>query len=141
MNTSWPCSNQDDDFHKAGAVCALYWANVGVSYRITHPITSPLLMRREDADQKSLSAYEALTDVWERKRKLFLETFVSNSNLDVRRTLIGNLNLDESAYPDSHKRLVARAIQIARDHPDEYIRHRVQIQLGETHVMHPLPAR
>jgi len=28
-----------DDFHKAGAVCALCWANVAVSYRLTYPIT------------------------------------------------------------------------------------------------------
>ena len=62
---------------------------------------------------------------------------MSNPTLEVRRTLIGNLHLDESAYPDTHKRLVARAIQIARDHPDEYSRHRVQVQLGETHVVSP----
>jgi hypothetical protein len=52
-----------DDFHKAGAVCALYWAGVSVSYRF--PLTWPL--RREDANQEELAAYEALMDLWERK--------------------------------------------------------------------------
>jgi hypothetical protein len=130
-----------DDFHKAGAVSALYWAQVSVSYRLTYPTTSPLQLRPEDADQESLAVYEALSDLRERKRKLFLETFVSNPNLDVRRNLIASLDLDESAYPDTHKHLVARALQIAREHPDDYIRHRVEIQLGEVIPAFPLPPR
>ena len=128
-----------DDFHKAGAVNALYWAEARVSYRLTYPVTAPL--RSEDADQDSLAAYEALRDLWERKRKLFLETFVANPNLDVRRNVIASLELDESAYPETHKHLVSRAIQIAREHPDEYIQHRVEIQLGEVKGALPLPPR
>jgi hypothetical protein len=88
-----------------------------------------------------LSAYDAISDLRERKRKLFLETFVSNSDLDLRRVLIASLDLDETAYPDTHKHLVARAIRIAREHPDDYIRHRVQFQLDETSVAYRLPAR
>jgi hypothetical protein len=65
---------------------------------------------------------------------------VSNTNLDVRRALIPSLDLDENAYPDIYKHLVARAIQIAREHPDDYVRHRVAVQLGEA-VLEPLPAR
>lgn len=70
------------------------------------------------------------------RRELRLEP-----DLDVRRVLIASLDLDESAYPDTHKHLVARTIRIAREHPDDYIRHRVQLQLGETRVAYPLPAR
>jgi hypothetical protein len=82
-----------DDFQKAGAACALYFADPN------------------------------LTDLWERRKKLFLETFVSNTDLDVRRVLIAPLDLDETGYPDSHKPLVRRAIQIASEHSDDYIRH------------------
>jgi hypothetical protein len=95
-----------DDFHKAGAVCALYWAGVG----------------KED---------EAHRDLIERKRKLFLETFVSNPNPDVRRLLMPSLCLDERAYPDTHKDLVARAIQIGREHPDDEVRQGVEVHLHE----------
>jgi hypothetical protein len=130
-----------DDFHKVGAVNALYWAQIGVSYRLTYPTTYPLCPKPEDADQDSLAAYEALTDLWDRKRTLFLETFVSNPDLDVRRALIGKLNLDESAYPDSHKSLVPRAIQIAQEHSDDYIRECMQFHFGETILLSALPAR
>jgi hypothetical protein len=130
-----------DDFHKAGAVSALYWAAVRVSYRLMHPMTSPLQLRSEDADPESQALYDSLRDLDERKRKLFLETFVANPNLDVRRNVIASLELDESAYPDTHKHLVSRAIQIAREHPDQYIRDRVEIQLGEVKGALPIPPR
>jgi hypothetical protein len=51
-----------DDFHKAGAVSALYWAELRVSYRLTYPLTSPVL-KPENADRESLAAYEALNDL------------------------------------------------------------------------------
>jgi hypothetical protein len=108
---------------------------------ISSPAGSPLELKPEDADQESLAAHQALSDVWQRSRKLFLETFVWNENLHLRRNLIASLNLDVGAYPDSHKPLVARAIDIARKHPDDYIRHRLQVQLAETHLLWPLPRR
>lgn len=130
-----------DDHHKTGAVSALYWAQLPISYRVSSPAGSPLELKPEDADQESLAAHQALSDVWQRSRKLFLETFVWNENLHLRRNLIASLNLDVGAYPDSHKPLVARAIDIARKHPDDYIRHRLQVQLAETHLLWPLPRR
>jgi len=130
-----------DDHHKTGAVSALYWARVLISYAVSSPAGSRGQLKPEDAYQESLAAYLALSDLWERKRKLFLETFVSNESLDLRRNLIPSLNLDLGAYPDSHKPLVVRAINIARNHPDDYIRHRLQVQLGEAHLLKPLPRR
>jgi hypothetical protein len=124
-----------DDFQKAGAVNALVWAAAVVRYRIPHPLPSPLRFTREDAVPESLAAYEALADIREREKILLLETFVLNANLDVRRSILGHLNLDEGAYPDSHKPLVARAIDIARTHADEYIRDRLRYQLGETDLI------
>ena len=124
-----------NDFQKAGAVNALVWAAVVVSYRMPDPRPSPLRFTREDAVAETLAAWEAFADVREREKILLLETFVSNTNIDVRRSTLGHLDLNEDAYPDSHKPLVARAIQIARTHRDEYIQERLRFQLGESHLI------
>jgi hypothetical protein len=58
-----------------------------------------------------------------------LQEFVANEDLDVRRSLIGRLSFEPSQYPDHWKPLIAIAIAIARDHPDDYIRHRIEIQI------------
>ena len=82
-----------------------------------------------------------LEDVWQQKRRLLLETFVATQSVEVRRSIIPGLNLDPVAYTDGHRRLVAEAIAIARTHEDEYIRHRVEIQLGGAGPFAPLPHR
>lgn len=130
-----------DDFQKAGAVNALVWAAVVVSYRFPESADSPLRFTREDAIPDTLAAFEAFEDVREREKILLLETFVSNTNIDVRRSILGHLNLDEGAYPDSHKALVAKAIHTARSHTDEYIRERLRYQLRETGLIPALPLR
>jgi hypothetical protein len=124
------------DFRKAGAVNALYWAQVGLSFPGNAPSYSI-----ENATPESRAAYEALADLWERKRRLLLETFVSNPSVDVRRSIIPSLNLDPAAYPEGHRPLVGRAIEIARGSDDEYIRHRVEVQLGNVKLLAPLPHR
>jgi len=124
------------DFRKAGAVNALYWA--GMSLTFIGPTPSYSI---EYATPESRAAYEALADVWERKRKLLLETFVANPNVHVRRSIIPTLSLDPAEYPESNRPLVARAIEIARGSDDEYIRHRVEVQLGNEHLLAPLPHR
>jgi hypothetical protein len=83
----------------------------------------------------------ALNDVWQRKRETFLRVFVNNDDVTVRRQIIPSLNLDESAYPDELKPLVRRAVEIARNHTDEYIRHRVEVQLGNERLLRPIPDR
>lgn len=72
---------------------------------------------------------------------IFLTEFVNNSNLDVRRSIIPRLTLDPSHYADELKPLVLEAIEIAKNHSDDYIRHRVEVQLGTEHLLKPLPHR
>jgi hypothetical protein len=124
------------DFRKAGAVNALYWAQVPLSFPGTAPSYSI-----ENASPESRAAFEALADLRERKRRLLLETFVSNPSVDVRRSIIPSLDLDPVHYPESYRPLVARAIDIARGSEDEYIRHRVEVQLGNVKLLAPLPHR
>jgi hypothetical protein len=124
------------DFRKAGAVNALYWAQVGLSFPGSAPSFSI-----EYATPESRAAYEALGDLWERKRRLLLKTFVSNPNVDVRRSIIPSLKLNAADYPEDLRPLVARAIEIARGSDDEYIRHRVEVQLGNVKLLAPLPHR
>jgi pimeloyl-ACP methyl ester carboxylesterase len=125
------------DVRKAGAVNALYWAHV--------PLTFPGGTRSFDieyATPASRAEYEALQDIWTRRQLLLLETFVDNTNVDVRRSIIPSLDVDPQNYPESHRPLVHQAIRIARSHDDEYIRHRIQVQLGDdSDGLAPLPHR
>lgn len=51
-------------------------------------------------------------------------------HLQVRRRIIPGLCLDPEAYSEDLRPLVRRANEIARSHGDEFIRHRVEVQLG-----------
>jgi hypothetical protein len=51
------------------------------------------------------------------------------------------LNVDPRAYPAALEPLVDRAIRIARTHPDDYIRQRIEVQLGTERLLKPLPHR
>lgn len=124
------------DFRKAGAVNALYWAQVPLTF-----IGTASSFTIEHATPESRAAYEAVSDLWDRKRQLLLETFVSNPSVDVRRSIIPSLSLDPSKYPESHRLLVTRAIEVARGSEDEYILHRVEVQLGKVNLLAPLPHR
>jgi hypothetical protein len=124
------------DVEKAGAVNALYWGGMSLSFPANTQKFSV-----ENATLESRTAYLDLKDVWERKRCLFLREFVSNENVDVRRSIIPSLCLDETAYPAEIRPLVPIAIDIARKHHDDYIRHRVEVQLGNEHLLFPLPQR
>jgi hypothetical protein len=124
------------DFEKAGAANALYWAGMPLSF-----VGKTRKYTVENATPESRAAYLELKDVWLRRRFLFLREFVANENVDVRRSIIPELNLDETVYPDDLKPLVAQAIEIARNHHDDYIRHRVEVQLGNERVFKALPRR
>jgi hypothetical protein len=124
------------DFQKAGALNASYWARVGLSFDGGCRDFSI-----EHATPESRAAYESLSDVWQRWKHLVLETFVSNPDLDVRRSAIPHIDLDETSYDWTYRPLVAQAIAIARSHPDDYIRHRLEVQLGTTRFCSPLPYR
>ncbi|MFX0063450.1 MAG: hypothetical protein ACFFC7_14835 [Candidatus Hermodarchaeota archaeon] len=125
-----------EPFEQAGAVNALYWANVRLTF-----IGSVPEFTLEHATPESRAEYEAMYDILHRKRMLYLECFVSSKDVNVQRSLIAGLNLDPDAYPDSHKPLVDKAINLARSHEDEYIRHRVEVQLGTERMLKPLPHR
>lgn len=120
----------------AGAVAVLYWANMQIAF--SGKVRAYTL---EHATSEFRTAYEALNDVWERKRSSYLRIFVSNQDLNVRRQIIPSLKLDENAYPDALKPLVNQAIAIARSHNDDYIRHRVEVQLGNEQLLQPIPKR
>lgn len=94
-----------NNVEKAGAASALYWAN-----------GNP---RNED-----------LADLRMRLRCEMLREFVDNPDLNVRRRIIPMLHLEPDGYPEELRPLIRAAVDVARSHPDEYIRHRVEVQLG-----------
>lgn len=113
------------DFEKAGAVNAFYWSTI------------PYVHWGGD----EVKTTEDLTDLRIRKRQMLLKEFVQNPDVQVRRSIIPSLNLDPADYPEELAALIPKAIEIAQTHPDEYIRHRLQIQLGQEGVLKPLPHR
>jgi hypothetical protein len=115
------------DFEKAGAANALYWAS------------SPLIGMRDVPDL--CEEYEGLDDIRLRKRVLLLNEFVKNGNVDVRRSIIAQLSFERELYPPDCWPLLPQAVKVARDHPDEYIRHRVEVQLGSSGLLDALPHR
>jgi hypothetical protein len=127
---------RDNDAEIAGAVSALYWANMQIRFAGNVP-----KLTLQYATPESREAFLALNDVWQRKRESLLRVFVNNDDVTVRRQIIPSLNLDECDYPDELKPLVERAIEIARNHSDEYIRHRVEVQLGNERLLRPIPDR
>jgi len=100
-----PYLESGTDAEKAGAASALYWTR-----------GNP---RSED-----------LSDLRDRLECQLLQEFVGNPDLNVRRRIIPMLRLEAKVYPEELHSLIPAAIEIARSHPDEYIRHRVEIQLG-----------
>jgi hypothetical protein len=90
---------------KTGAASALYWSGG--------------MPDGEDVD-----------NLRQRIHSQLLREFVGNENLQVRQRIIPMLCLKADQYPKDLRPLVLQAIAIARSHSDEYIRHRVEIQLG-----------
>lgn len=125
-----------DNGRKSGAVNALYWAEVPLIHvRALNP------RRSGNASVEPPHDSVALSDIWERKRKALLTTFMSNENVHVRRTIIGKLNLNPTDYPEHLRALVPRVLEIARASEDEHIRHRVEVQLGAVIPLMALPHR
>jgi hypothetical protein len=67
-----------------------------------------------------------------------LEEFIANDDLDVRRCLIAALDLQTANASQERRTLVEQAIRIARVSDDDYIRHRVEVQLGAHGLLIPL---
>lgn len=95
------------DEEKAGAASAVYQANWAGNPR-----------------------NEELGELRQRIRWQMLREFVSNPDLEVRRRIIPMLKLEPEVYPTELRPLIPVAVEIARSHSDDYIRHRVEVQLG-----------
>lgn len=109
---------EGSNFEKAGAINAYYWARVAA---------------RNDIDTYG--------ELRQRIRDKYLTEFIENDNLQVRRCIIPSLSTDSSDYSAEVGGLLATAIKIARQHPDDYIRHRIEVQLGNESLLRPLPDR
>ncbi|MDH6707440.1 hypothetical protein P3T27_004177 [Kitasatospora sp. MAA19] len=100
------------DAERAGAARAWYWTSLSVGDG----------RNTAAADEGSI-----VRDAW---YEAALREFVANEDLDVRRCILPGLPLVPRAYPPQLHDLVEAAVAIARSHPDEYIRHRAEIQVG-----------
>ena len=81
---------------------------------------------------------EDVREVWEELNALFLREFINNENVDVRRRILIGLPLTK--FPRSLASEVSKAVEIARAHPDEFLRHRVEVQLrDDVGPLRPLP--
>ncbi|MEY9990404.1 hypothetical protein ABIE67_002436 [Streptomyces sp. V4I8] len=108
------------DFERAGAARAWYWARAALRFRGGQTLV-PTPESKAEAD-----AVADLRAVW---HEATLREFVRNEDLDVRRCVLPGLPLNPRHYPAGLHDLVAEAVHIARTHPDEYLRHRVEHQL------------
>jgi len=114
-----------DNEEKLGAVRALYWAQP--------PLETPDRSRGvglDAASPDSRRAWLALSDLWVRKARLYLEEFVHNDEPDVRSALIPHLDLEPRRHPPEMRALVLEAARLALEHEDPYVRRRVEGVFG-----------
>ena len=96
---------------KAGAASALYW------------------VRTKEGE---------CAELLRRIHGQMLDTFIAADDVDVRRRILPMLRLRESLHtPEAAK--ANEVIRIARSHSDDYLRHRVEVQLGNAATFSPLP--
>lgn len=100
------------DAEKAGAASALYWV-------------------RTDKGE--------CAELLRRIHRQMLDTFVATDDVDLRRRILPMLQLRESLQT-SEAAKASEVIRIARGHADEYLRHRVEVQLGNVTTFAPLPS-
>ena len=111
------------DPERAGAARAWYWSAV-LSSRMPR-------VRAADPDAAGRAEPDEGTDLPAAWHETALREFVRNEHLDVRRCILPLLPLRKSAYPPELHDLVDTAVTTARAHPDAYIRHRVEHQVGD----------
>jgi hypothetical protein len=104
---------------RAGAARAWYWTQVPLTYLAGSRSPTP----------ESKATYDAFADLRREWRETALRVFLANDDLDVRRCILPGLDLRAPHYPEELHETVAEAIRIARTHPDEYLRHRVEHQV------------
>ncbi|WP_234478704.1 hypothetical protein [Streptomyces sp. MBT65] len=110
------------DLERAGAARAWYWSAL--------PLRMPVV-RAENGRATGQAETDDGSTVVAEWNEAALREFVSNENVDVRRCVLPGLSLRKSAYPPELHALVDVAVATARSHPDEYIRHRVEHQVGD----------
>ncbi|NQT40564.1 MAG: hypothetical protein HQ581_23935 [Planctomycetes bacterium] len=137
METLVAVIRSGNTFQQAGAINALYWAKPGLSWQFA--VSKEYTV--ENATPESREVYLEVADLRQEITLLLLDLFLSTESIDVQRSIIPSLTLDKTAYPDSHHPLVDRAIEHARAHDDDYIRHRVEVQLGNADTLLALPHR
>ncbi|MQS17767.1 hypothetical protein F7Q99_37665 [Streptomyces kaniharaensis] len=100
------------DVERAGAARAWYWTALTV-----------------DDGRTAIGADDgaSIRDAW---HAAALREFVTNENVDVRRSILPGLPLVLRAYPAELHPLVEHAVEIALAHPDEYIRQRAETQVS-----------
>jgi hypothetical protein len=102
------------DPERAGAARAWYWTGVSIT---------------RDPTAENQAEYDAFADLRREWRDAALHVFVTNEDLDVRRCILPGLDLRAQQYPPELRKAVAEAIRIARTHPDDYLRHRIEHQI------------
>jgi hypothetical protein len=125
------------DFEKAGAINALYWARPGLTWKFAENNQYTL----ETATPESRLEYLSVLDLQQEIAVCLLDLFLTTKSVDVQRSIIPSLSLKTSSYPASRHALIEDAIAVARAHDDEYIRHRVEVQLGNESLLRALPHR
>jgi hypothetical protein len=108
---------------RAGAARAWYWT--GIPMRVAGVDSSGAYIYTPE----SLAEREAVADLRAQWQENALREFISNEDLDVRRCILPGLELNPAKRPAESRELVTEAVRIARAHPDEYIRHRVEHQV------------
>jgi hypothetical protein len=108
------------DQERAGSARAWYWT--GLPLRLQH-------LRAAIPAKGSGEKVDGVADVVAAWREAALREFVRNEHLDVRRCLLPGLPLYPAAYPPELHPLIDTAVAIARSHPDDYLRHRVEHQV------------
>ena len=111
---------------RAGAARASYWASASWRWKRASGQSG----RGWWAHERPRDPDGSLASLQREWREAILREFVANDDVDVRRSILPGLPLSAAHYPGGLHDLVARAISIARCHPDEYIRHRVEIQVN-----------
>jgi hypothetical protein len=115
--------------------CIRSWGGREVSQRLLNYLQTGSNVEKSGAASafywvKGNPRNEDLSAVHHMIRTQLLQEFVNNEDVTVRQRIVPLLRLDELAYPPEERVLVPIAIAIARSHPDEYVRHRIEVQLG-----------
>ena len=124
--------------------CVRSWGGAEVNRRLLRFLQEGTNLERAGAASAFYWAQgnprnEELSEIRYSVRRALLHEFVHNPDLRVRQRIVPLLNLDPSDYERQDHPLIAQAIATARSHLDEYIRHRIEIQLGGNGPFQAIP--